>query len=181
MRHFNDNADHDGHVATDLVLQVLAIVVQRDVGLQQGDDKMDTSNWRQDWAKQVFEFSVASQGVVESYTITPQQIAALATASRAPGCDRTVRTLVDVVGQWLEHTKTGQQPQPLCLTCETRFSRHITPELFIVSLPFGKPVGGMVSGVCEHCIDDPEIGDKLRELMRRIWPNLHDVDVMRMQ
>ena len=138
------------------------------------------SSGAQEWAKNLFEFNATSSGAIESYVISPQQLLALVT-KQGDG-DRTARALISLIGQWIEHAAGSRQPPPLCLTCDTKFSLPDSkPELFIVTMPFGNPVGGMVSGVCAHCADDPELMEKMRALQRQIWSQVRNVELGRMQ
>lgn len=66
-----------------------------------------------------------------------------------------MRALIDVVCQWFEQVTGDRQPPLPCLLCDTVFGLpDRKPELFIASLPYANPTGGIVSGVCGRCARD---------------------------
>jgi hypothetical protein len=136
-------------------------------------------DWRKQWSDDLHTLGTASKGVIESYALSQAQVAALALEPDLR--DQTTRALISIIGQWLEHVVGRRQPPPLCLACDLQFRRPNQAELIIVSLPFGTPVGGLCSGVCSRCVNDPQLGEKIRALLRRIWPNIHDIEVGRVQ
>ena len=102
---------------------------------------------------------------------------------RARAGDQDMRQALELIGRWLADTHSRPPDQaPICLDCDAVFGPVLRPDGFMVVTPFiGDGVRqqqqAIVSGICPHCCERPNLWEVAMRRVRDIWPDAQRVEV----
>jgi hypothetical protein len=72
---------------------------------------------------------------------------------------------------WLRAAaRAKRKDAPLCMSCDTAFSRMAVPHALVCLLPIANPTAAIVTGVCDRCAPRSGVGNLVSHV-RKLWPD----------